>query len=157
MNCAGIDFMDIEEVGKRSSGVVVVLGTGFCMSMAREAELRRGGGEGTRFVDNPVTGACDFETVPLRCSEFPGGFAPDVFPKPESWELLEASGGLFSLMPVESCLTRFVGGCGEPFLSSNSIWNTDVIPLVVRIGFGDLMASSSLGLITIGSGLLPGV
>ena len=40
-------------------------------------------------------------------------------------------------------------------LCSNSILNTDEIPLEALTGFGDLIARSVLGLITIGSGRLP--
>jgi hypothetical protein len=70
-------------------------------------------------------------------------------------ELLGANDGLFSITSAAFGLRLSVGALGVVGLSSSSIWNMDVIPPEVLIGFGDLIARSLLGLITIGSGRLP--
>ena len=114
-------------------------------------ELRSGDGDGTRFAVTLGSAANGLDLIVSRFSET-GGAERSIA---ESREVVGASGGRFSIILDRFCSALGLAVGGECFPSSTSIWNTEVMPLDVRMGLGDLMGKSLLGLITIGSGLFP--
>ena len=114
-------------------------------------ELRSGDGDGTRFAGNGGSATNDFELKESRCLKV-GDIEPRIA---EPREAVGVSGGRFSTMLETFSLTLLLAAGGEGLAFSTSIWNTEVMPLEARIGLGDLMGKSLLGLITIGSGRLP--